>query len=95
MNNIFKPFLCNFVLVLFDDILIYNKAWESHIKHVDKSLKLLRDNQLFVNHPKCAFEVLEVEYLGHIISQEGVCIDPKKVVAMQDSLHPKTIIIFL
>jgi hypothetical protein len=72
MNKIFKPFLCNFVLVFFDDILIYSKTWESHIEHVDKSLQLLRDNQLFVKHSKCAFGAHEVEYLGHIVSQEGV-----------------------
>jgi hypothetical protein len=68
MKNIFKPFLHNFVLVFFNDILIYSKAWESNIEHVDKSLQLLRDNQLFVKHSKCAFGAPEVEYLGHIVS---------------------------
>jgi len=45
MNKIFKPFIHNFLLVLLDDIMIYSKAWESHINNVDKCLKLLRDNQ--------------------------------------------------
>jgi hypothetical protein len=72
MNKIFKPFLCNFVLVFFDDILIYGKTWESHIEHVDKSLQLLRDKQLFVKCSKCDFGALKVEYFGHIVSQEGV-----------------------
>ena len=44
MNRTFKPFLRKFVLVFFDDILIYSKAWESHIEHVNKCLQLLRDN---------------------------------------------------
>jgi hypothetical protein len=91
MNKIFKPYLCNFVLVLFNDILIYNKTWESHIEHVDKSLQLLRDNQLFVKCSKCAFGAHEVEYLGHIVSEKVVLVDPKKVVAMQDWPHPKTL----
>ena len=89
MNKIFKPFLRNFVLVFFDDILIYNKAWESHIEHVDKSLQLLRDNQLFVKCSKCVVGAHEVEYLGHIVSHERVRVDPTKVAIMQDWLHPK------
>jgi hypothetical protein len=84
MNNIFKPFLCNFVLVFFNDILIYNKTWESHIEHIDKSSQILRDNQLFLKPSKCAFSAHEVEYLGHIVSQEGVRVDPNKVKTMQD-----------
>jgi hypothetical protein len=91
MNNIFKPLLQKFLLVFFDDIVIYSKAWESHIDHVDKSLQLLRDNQLFVKHSKYTFGVLEVEYLGHIVSQEGVRVDPMKVAIMQDCPHLKTL----
>jgi hypothetical protein len=91
MNNIFKPILCNFVLVLFDDILISNKAWESHIDHVDNSLKLLSDNQLFMECSKCAFGAPEVEYLVHIVSRVGVQVNPKKVATMQDWPHPKTL----
>jgi hypothetical protein len=68
MNKISKPFLRNFVLIFFDDILIYSKASESHIYHVDKSLQLLRDNQLFVKRSKCVFRATEVKYLGHIVS---------------------------
>jgi hypothetical protein len=63
----FKPFLRNFVLVFFDDILIYNKTWESRIEHVDNSLQLLRDNQSFVNNSKFSFGAREVEYLGPIV----------------------------
>jgi hypothetical protein len=91
MNNIFKPFLCNFTLVFFDAILIYSKAWESHIDHVDKSLQTLRDNQLFFKRSIHAFRALEVEYLGHIAIQEGVRVNPKKVVALQDCPYPKTL----
>ena len=47
MNSIFKPFLRNFVLVFFDDILIYNKSWKDHVEHVDRVLKLLKEKQLY------------------------------------------------
>jgi hypothetical protein len=91
MSKIFKPLLCKFLLVFFDDIVIYSKSCESHIDHVDKSLKLLRDNRLFVKHSKFTFGVPEVEYLGHIVSHERVRVDPTKVAVMQDWLHPKTL----
>jgi hypothetical protein len=72
MNYIFKPFLQKFVLVFFYDILIYSKSWEDHVRHVDKVLQLLKEQQLYAKPSKCFFGVKEVEYLGHIVSHEGV-----------------------
>ena len=91
MNSIFKPLLRKFVLVFFDDILIYNKSWEDHVQHVDKVLQLLEAQQLYVKPSKCFFGVQEVEYLGHIVSHEGVKADPNKINVMMDSLIPKTL----
>jgi hypothetical protein len=82
MNTLLKPYLWNFALIFFDDILIYNRTWDIHLLHVDKVLHLLQENQLFVKKTKCLFGSNEVEYLGHIISQEGVKLDPKKIHAM-------------
>jgi hypothetical protein len=84
MNHVFCHFLCHFVLVFFDDILIYNKTWQSHLSHVDQILHLLSQNQLFLKCSKCAFGASEVEYLGHIVGKDGVRVDPKKIEAMQD-----------
>ena len=72
MNSIFKPLLRKFVLVFFDDILIYSKSWEDHVQHVEKVLQLLEAHQLYAKPSKCFFGVQEVEYLGHIVSHEGV-----------------------
>jgi hypothetical protein len=91
MNSIFKPFLRKFVLVFFDDILIYSKSWEDHLQHVDKVLQLLKEQQLYAKPSKCIFGVKEVEYLGHIVSHEGVKVDPNKIKAMMDWLIPKTL----
>jgi hypothetical protein len=91
MNSIFKPFLRKFVLVFFDDILIYNKSWEDHVQHVDKVLQLLKEQQLYAKPSKCFFGVKEVEYLGHIVSHEGVKVDPNKIKAMMDWPIPKTL----
>ena len=79
MNSIFNPFLRKFVLVLFNDILIYNKSWEEHVQHVDNVLQLLKVKELYEKPSKCSFGIKEVEYLGHILSQEGVKVYPNKI----------------
>jgi len=91
MNHLLKPYLQKFVLVFFDDILIYSLTWEKRLQHVDLLLQLLRNHKLFVKLSKCYFGMEEVEYLGHIVSHEGVRVDPKKIQAMQDWSQPKTL----
>ena len=90
MNNIFHPFLWKFILVFFDDILIYSHTWEEHLKHVDHTLQLLANHQLFAKRSKCSFGLIEVEYLGHIVSK-GLKVDPKKIQAVQEWLKPRTL----
>jgi hypothetical protein len=84
MNYIFKPFLRKIVLVFFDDIVIYNKSWEENVQHVDRVLQLLEEQQIYTNPSKCAFDVQEVEYLGHIVSHEGVKVGPHKIKATRE-----------
>ena len=84
LNSIFKPFLRKFVLVFFDDILIYNKSWKDRVEHIDRVLQLLEEKQLYAKRPKCFFGVKEVEYLGHIVSHEGVKVDPRKIKAIKE-----------
>ena len=91
MNSIFKPFLRKFVLVFFDDILIYNKSWKDHVEHVDRVLQLLEEKQLYPKRSKCFFGVQEVEYLGHIVSHEGVKVDPSKIKAIKEWKIPTSI----
>jgi len=91
MNSIFKPFLRKFVLVFFDDILIYSRSWKDHVEHVDRVLKLLQEKQLYAKKSKCFFGVQEVEYLGHIVSHEGVKVDPNKIKAIKEWKVPTTI----
>ena len=81
MNKVLKPYLRKFVLIFFDDILVYSKSVEEHREHLRKVLELLRENSLYINK-KCNFEKGKLEYLGHLISVEGVEADPKKIDAM-------------
>jgi hypothetical protein len=68
MNDVLHDHLRRFVLVFFDDILIYNKSWADHLRHLRVVLTILRQHRLFVKRSKCSFGVASVGYLGHIIS---------------------------
>ena len=83
MNLVFKEFLRKFMLVFFDDILVYRCSLEDHLLHLHKVLATMRANSLFAKRSKCYFGVSKVEYLGHFISKEGVSTDPAKVLAIE------------
>ncbi|XP_028552383.1 uncharacterized protein LOC114580110 [Dendrobium catenatum] len=91
MNQVFQPMLRRFVLVFFDDILIYSRSLQEHLEHLRKVLNTLQHHQLYVNQKKCSFAQRSVEYLGHIISAEGVAADPSKVEAMTSWPTPKNL----
>ncbi|KAK4390228.1 Transposon Tf2-12 polyprotein [Sesamum angolense] len=91
MNTVYEPYLRKFVLVFFDDILIYSKDWGMHLVHFKKVMELLKKHQLYAKRNKCTFAQMKVEYLGHIISWEGVATDPQKVECMLKWPTPTTI----
>jgi hypothetical protein len=90
MNDVLRPFLRRFVLVFFDDILIYNRTWADHLRHLRAVLEELRRHQLFVKRTKCSFGASAVAYLGHVISAAGVAMDPVKVQAIHDWSAPRS-----
>ena len=79
MNKIFKEYLRKFVGVYMDDIIIYSRTMEEHATHLDHILQILEDNKLYAKLSKCEFAKSSMEYLGHIISKEGIMMDPSKV----------------
>jgi len=91
MNTIFKPHLRKFILVFFDDILVYSKTLAEHVIHLKTAFQILQQNSLFVKLPKCEFATNKVEYLGHIISAEGVATKPQNVDAILNWPVPKTV----
>lgn len=91
MNDIFRPYLRRFVLVFFDDILIYSTTWEDHLQHLHTVLSTLEANNLIAKDSKCTFGVTTVEYLGHIVSREGISADPSKRQSIWDWPVPSTV----
>ncbi|WVZ52497.1 LOW QUALITY PROTEIN: hypothetical protein U9M48_003551 [Paspalum notatum var. saurae] len=85
MNDILRPYLRRFVLVFFDDILIYSRTWAEHLQHISIVLHALRDHQLHLKRSKCSFGARSVAYLGHVISADGVAMDAAKVEAVSSS----------
>jgi len=90
MNDVLRPFLRRFVLVFFDDILIYSRTWADHLRHIRAVLSELQRQQLFLKRAKCAFASTSVAYLGHVISEAGVAMDPAKVQAVRDWPTPRS-----
>ena len=76
MNSVFMPELDKFVVVFIDDILIYSKTEEEHAQHLHIVLQHLREHQLYAKFSKCDFWLKEVPFLGHVITPEGISIDP-------------------
>lgn len=91
MDSIFKSQIGAFVLVYIDDIVIYSQDIESHWQHVRTVLQILRDNQLVCKLKKCHFAQSTISYLGYIISEDGVRMDPRKVRSIVDWPTPKSV----
>lgn len=91
MNDIFHTTLRRYVLVFFDDILIYSKTWEEHLVHLTMVFDTPLQNQLYVNRSKCLFGQQKVDYLGHIISSNGILADLEKIQGIESWPTPTTI----
>nr|GEU81047.1 retrotransposon-related protein [Tanacetum cinerariifolium] len=91
MNTIFKPLPRKFVLVFFDDILIYSQSEKEHLSHLERVLQVMKEHSLCGKMSKCHFGVNKVEYLGHFITTEGVVTDPTKIEVMKNWPVPQTV----
>lgn len=91
MNDILREYLRNFIMIFFDDILIYSSSLEAYIQHLELVFDKLKQHQLKVKESKCSFGTSQVEYLGYIISAQGVVVDPKKIECINNWERPKTL----
>ena len=82
MNDVLHPFLRRFMLVFFDDIIIFSSSWAEHLQHIRIVLDVLRAHRLHLKRSKCSFGASSVAYLGHVISAGGVSMDTDKVAAV-------------
>ncbi|KAL0544066.1 hypothetical protein IC582_019177 [Cucumis melo] len=91
MNKVFKDFLDTFVIVFIDDILVYFKIEVEHEEHLNKVLETLRANKLYAKFSKCEFWLKKVSFLGHVVSSEGVSVDPMKIEVVTSLPRPSTV----
>ncbi|KAF5807867.1 putative nucleotidyltransferase, Ribonuclease H [Helianthus annuus] len=90
MNRVCKPYLDKFVIVFIDDILIYSRAKEEHEQHLRTILELLKKEKLYAKFSKCEFWIREVQFLGHVVNEKGIHVDPSKIEAIKNWEAPKT-----
>lgn len=91
MNQLFQPYLRKFILVFFDDILIYSTSLDQHLQHLHVVLSMLKDNKLYAKLSKCSFAQPQIEYLGHLISEKGLSMDKTKVEFIMSWFVPKSV----
>jgi hypothetical protein len=92
MNEVFREYLDKFVQVFIDNILIYSRTMEEHVKQLRLVLQCLRENKLFGKLSKCSFYQSKIHYLGHVISGEGIVVDPAKIKAIMEWHAPMNVL---
>jgi hypothetical protein len=84
MNHIFRKQLRKFLVVFFDDLLIYSRTWEEHLAHLEEILSIMEEQSLYAKESKCEFGMTKVLYLGHVVSAQGVQVHKEKIQAILD-----------
>ena len=91
MNRVFHPYLDQFVIVFIDDILVYSKSADKHALHLQIVFQTFRDRQLYAKFSKCEFWLNEVIFLGHVVSRDGIFVNPRKIEAIVNWEQPKNV----
>ncbi len=89
MNHVFRAFIGKFVVVYFDDILVYSKTLNEHVEHLRMVFNVLKEEQLYANLQKCTFCMESVVFLGFVVSSNGISVDMDKVRAIRDWPTPR------
>lgn len=91
MDETLRDYIRSFCMVYFDDIIVFSKSWDEHLKHIELVLKRLQENNFQVKLTKCKFAMEEVVYLGHLVSYKGIAPNPETTAAVSDCKTPKSV----
>ena len=91
MIQVLRPYLNKFLVVYFDNILVYSNTYDEHLSYLHKLFKTLQENKLCINFKKCSFVVKEIYFLGFLINEFGISVDPNKIKAIKDWPQPRTV----
>ena len=91
MNSVLSRYLDKFVLIFLDVILIYSKNEDKHEEHLRLTLQFLKEHKLYAKLIKCDFYKDRIQYLGHIILEEGISVDPEKIEAIMNWPTPRNV----
>ena len=91
MNRVFQPYLDRCVVIFNDDILVYSETEEKHDEHLCIVLQVLREKELYAKFSKCELWLREVTFLGHVVSAEGIKVDPRKIEAILEWKPPRSV----
>ena len=91
MHRVFRPYLDQFIIVFIDDILVYSRSEDDHSRHLRVTLQTLKDNRLYAKFSKCDFWTDRIQFLGHVVSAEGIAVDPSKVEVVRAWPTPTTV----
>ena len=91
MNRVFRSYVDQFVVVFIDDILVYSKSIKDHVYHLRTVLQTLREHQLYTKFSKCDFWTESVAFLGHVVTKDGIQVDPQKIEAVSEWPRPTTV----
>ena len=87
MNHVLHTFIGKFIMVYFDDILVYSKSIDEHVEHLRRVLEVLRKEQLYANHKKCTFCMDRIFFLGFVVSVDGIEVDGRRFGLFEIGLH--------
>ena len=91
MNRVFRSYVDQFIVVFINDILVYSKSMEKHVYHLRTVLQTLREHQLYAKFSKCDFWTESVAFLGHVVTKDGIQVDPQKIEAVSEWPRPTTV----
>ena len=91
MNHMLRPFIGKFIVVYFDDILIYSKNLHNHVSHLNSVLDVFRTEKLYANLKKCTFCTNKLVFLGFVVSAKGIEVDEEKIKAIQEWPTPSNV----